>query len=321
MEINGEVAQGKNPIAEKKRRKLQSSLTLGEAFEEYIRRRDLKPQTIFDIRRCLKETFGDWRDKPLSSITPDMVLARHQRYGQEHSQARANLAMRYLRAVFNLMMELYPELELTNPICRLSRTKSWFRIERRQGMVPIPRLGEFVSYVHSLPNPHHRDYLMFVLLTGARRSEALNLTWRDVDLRAGLVTFPNPKNRKDHVLPLCTYLMQVLRQRRLDRGIFPYVFTDDQGRRIGNLRYTLAQIEKALGFRVTIHDLRRTFATVAANLTTGYLLKRLLNHATGQDVTAGYVVTDPEELRKPMEDISWFVLGELCPSRTKTLET
>lgn len=60
----------------------------------------------------------------------------------------------------------------------------------------------------------------------------------------------------------------------------------------------------------SLHDLRRTFASIANNYITGmtqYTLKKLLNHAE-DDVTAGYIQFDPEQLRKPMQAIEDFIL-------------
>ena len=55
--------------------------------------------------------------------------------------------------------------------------------------------------------------------------------------------------------------------------------------------------------------MRRTFATVAESLDIpAYALKRLLNHATGADVTAGYIVPTTERLREPMQKITDYIL-------------
>ena len=43
-------------------------------------------------------------------------------------------------------------------------------------------------------------------------------------------------------------------------------------------------------------------------LISAHALKRLLNHATGSDVTAGYIVIDVERLREPMQKITDFIL-------------
>ena len=50
---------------------------------------------------------------------------------------------------------------------------------------------------------------------------------------------------------------------------------------------------------MSAHDLRRTLATVAEQVANvrPLALKALLNHAIGQDVTAGYVIMTTEDLR------------------------
>jgi hypothetical protein len=58
------------------------------------------------------------------------------------------------------------------------------------------------------------------------------------------------------------------------------------------------RVAKASGVAFTLHDLRRTFITIAESLgTPPYALKRLLNHRVGDDVTGGYIVIDVERLR------------------------
>ena len=97
--------------------------------------------------------------------------------------------------------------------------------------------------------------------------------------------------------------------------------TDEAGRRVSNLRYAQDRIEKATGIHFTPHDLRRTFATIAESIDVpAYALKRLLNHADGADVTAGYLVMTPERLREPMQRITDFVLKSagLKPTATVT---
>ena len=63
------------------------------------------------------------------------------------------------------------------------------------------------------------------------------------------------------------------------------------------------------GVSFTLHDLRRTFITIAESLDIpAYALKRLLNHKMNHDVTAGYIVMDVEHLRVPMQRISDHLL-------------
>jgi hypothetical protein len=58
-----------------------------------------------------------------------------------------------------------------------------------------------------------------------------------------------------------------------------------------------------------LHDLRRTFITVADRLDmSAFAIKRLVNHKTSSDVTDGYIVIDAERLRGPMQRVTDYLL-------------
>lgn len=63
------------------------------------------------------------------------------------------------------------------------------------------------------------------------------------------------------------------------------------------------------GVAFTLHDLRRTFITIAESLDIPhYALKRLLNHRVGGDVTGGYIVMNAERLREPVDEVAARIL-------------
>jgi integrase len=312
VKLAGRIATGGDPVAEKKRAKLETK-TLREVMDDYLEaRKNLKPRTKADMANAFKEVCPDWLNRPLVKITPDLVKKRHQEHG-ERSKARANLAMRYLRALFNFAQAEYQDTEGkplvdTNPVQKLSQTRAWYRVERRRTVIKPHELGAWVQAVLNLPGPDIRDYFLSVLLTGMRREEALNLQWSEVDFMGRTLTVLDPKNHQDHTLPLTDYLFDLLARRKVV-SVSEWVFADSVGRRISNFRYAQAAIEKESGVTFCIHDLRRTFATIAESLDIpGYALKRLLNHANGGDVTAGYIVASTERLREPMQKITDYVL-------------
>ena len=72
----------------------------------------------------------------------------------------------------------------------------------------------------------------------------------------------------------------------------------------------IKNIIKKSGVTFTLHDLRRHFITVADSLDLSvFAIKRLVNHSIGGDVTSGYVVTDVERLRGPMQKIEDKILA------------
>lgn len=66
---------------------------------------------------------------------------------------------------------------------------------------------------------------------------------------------------------------------------------------------------KESGVAFSLHDMRRTFITIAESLDIPtYALKRLLNHRTDGDVTGGYIVMGVDRLRGPVERIAEKIL-------------
>lgn len=158
------------------------------------------------------------------------------------------------------------------------------------------------------------DYVLLLLFTGLRRQEGAQLAWENIDFKSRNLTIEDTKNREPHTLPLPDYVFDLLKRRRENRDPEnPYVFPGSGGK----YQYIIepkAQIQKVIkssGIQFTLHDLRRTFASIAEGLDIPYYaLKRLVNHKMGNDVTAGYIVSDPERLRKPMQLITDKILSE-----------
>ncbi|RUQ85047.1 integrase [Legionella septentrionalis] len=86
----------------------------------------------------------------------------------------------------------------------------------------------------------------------------------------------------------------------------------------------MANVTKFSGIHFTVHDLRRTFITIAEGLDiSAYALKRLMNHKMNGDITAGYIVADVERLRKPMQQITDYFLkcmGAITPTDILTIQ-
>lgn len=82
-------------------------------------------------------------------------------------------------------------------------------------------------------------------------------------------------------------------------------------------RKQMAKVIDDTKIQFTVHDLRRTFITMAESLDiAAYALKRLLNHKMNGDVTAGYIMFDVERLRKPMQMITDHLLRQMIPSQS-----
>ena len=320
----GRMTSGVHPQDQRKAARARS-VTLTEAFGDFLEaRKTLKPTTLRTYTQVMRLCFADWNGRPIAEITKDMVASRHAKIGVEHGRPYANLAMRVLRSVLNFASNQYEDSKglpilPDNPVQRLSRTKAWFKVPRRQTIIPVSRLAAWFQAVDALgAEPEAgkastvRDYLLLILFTGLRREEAARLRWQDVDLKARTLTVPDTKNGEPLTLPLSTFLVDLLEHRRR-YGVIGYVFPGDgEAGHLVEPKREIDRVRVACGFHFTVHDLRRTFITIAESLDiSAYALKRLVNHKMGNDVTAGYIVYSVERLRRPMEEISAFMVDAI----------
>jgi integrase len=320
----GRVARGDDPIAEKKTKKI-NAMTLRQVLDDYLKaRKDLKPRTLNDYHSVLREVVSDWLDKPISQITREMIAKRHAQHGTTNSKARANNAMRVLRALFNFAIYEYQTgdgqpIIVMNPVKYLSHTRGWFRVERRQTVIKPHQLADWYQGVIQLVEGEAyrnallwHDYFLLLIFTGMRKTEAGSLRWEDIDLKAKTITLQDTKNREVHTLPMPDFIYELLERRshhKTSEFIFP---ADSETGYIYEPKKAVLKVVELSGVPFTLHDLRRTFATIAESLDLpAYALKRLLNHKMNNDVTAGYIVKDVERLRKPMQMVSDFLVQQL----------
>ena len=317
---------GINPKQQEQERQTKRT-TLHQVFLDYIKSRgtNLKDNTKKGYISTFNNYLKDWSEIPIANITRDMVEKKHRKI-TEQSPTRANTVMRQLRAYFNYAMGEYEDatgnpIFIHNPVSRLSHIKAWNREKRKQTIIKTYDLKKWYDAVMELPQHQYkdvylessevcRDLFLFILFTGLRRREASTLMWDDIDFKDHSLTIEDTKNHESHSLPLTPFLLDILERRRSNS---PYIFqgtTPDKP--INDPKKQLDKVRKLSGVYFNLHDLRRTFITIAESLDINtYALKRLLNHKDQRDVTGGYIITDMERLREPMDKITNYILEQI----------
>jgi integrase len=304
-------------------------ITLNQVLDDYITSRgtNLKANTTKNYRSTFNGYLKDWGKKEMLSISRDMVEKRHRKITKQ-SPTRANSVMRLLRALFNYGMGEYEDANgepiiFHNPTQRLSHIKAWNREKRKKTIIKSYDLKVWWSAVHELPThelnakkPNHsetaRDYFIFVLLTGLRRREASTLKWTDIDFRDNTLNIEDTKNHESHSLPLTDYLVDLLRQRQANTDSLFVFEGNDPTKPMNDPKKQVAKVRAISNVYFNIHDLRRTFITIAESLDVPqYALKQLINHKDARDVTAGYIIMGVERLRQPMNNITNFILEKV----------
>jgi integrase len=226
---------------------------------------------------------------------------------------RANNALKKLSAIINFAEDRFgtedAPLIKVNPVTRLSRNRSWHRINVRQTIIPDHKLKDWYRGVCTLPSEVARDLIIFLLFTGLRIGEARKLKWSYVDFEDKILTIPREitKSDREHQLPLSDFLVDLLRKRYLHRQKSEWVF---QSKRLKHKHLSesagiLRRVRAKSGVKFTFHDLRRTFLTMADKLEVSFsTLSRLVNHSLKTNTTNGYVICHMEKLRSAMSRIT-----------------
>tara|TARA_B100000315_G_C14529505_1_gene565455 strand:+ start:226 stop:1404 length:1179 start_codon:yes stop_codon:yes gene_type:complete len=314
-----ELREGKDLNAIKRNQRI-GAVTLAKAFHDFLEARDLRPRTIDDYTKQMNNYFKDWQRKQITDISRDMCGKRHKLLGKNSGHAQANQSFRFLRSLFNFSIGEYDDSEgnplvKDNPVLKISKTKAWFEDKRRQTIIKEHQLPNWYKAVEGCSSETIRDYVKLLFLTGLRRAEGFSLGWEDVDLEAKTFLVRNPKNRKPLTLPMGKSLYLMLRERKKNsqsKWVFPGKSKEGH---LTEPKKQVLKIAEESGVPFTLHDLRRGFITIADSMdVSSYAIKRLVNHSTGKDVTGGYIISDPERLRKPMQRIEDRLLSQCKPT-------
>jgi integrase len=252
-----------------------------------------------------------WIDRPIGSITPAEVDDLHREIardvaarGQYKGATVANDTMKVLRLLYNWAARRDESMG-RNPVRLLQG--EWHPVEPVRRPIPTDKLPAFYHAVMTLPDMG-RDYLLIALFTGMRRRELGSLRWTNIDWTNKVIRLDakQTKARRALDLPMSNFVHSLLVARRAlgdERGwVFPSVSRTGH---IEDPRTWIEAVSKASGVEFSMHDLRRTFVTVAEACDIGtYALKALVNHAQPRnDVTSLYLDLTAERLREPVQKV------------------
>lgn len=263
-----------------KRQALRESVTLEDAWTEYLKDRKSKwSAKHHSDHEQIAQLGGNAKKRgkgltepgalaallplPLAELTGDK-LAEWLDSESESRPASAALAFRLLRAFATWTADhsdyrgLIPEGAFQTRAVRdalpKGETKEGDSLQREQ-------LPAWFTAVQSIHNPVNRAYLQCLLLTGARRRELTGLRWDDVDFQWNSLTIRD-KVEGTRIIPLTPYVASLMQSlpRRND-----WVFSSNRakGGAITDPRHAHATALTVAGLpHVSIHGLRRSFGTL-----------------------------------------------------------
>ena len=327
--VAGQVADNKDPNAEKERSRRESQKVKNATLRKFLDARyepwvTAERKSGRETLKMIRGIFDFLLDKPIENVTVwEIDKWRSKRLKSGISPNTTNRQIAGLRACISKALEWgvideHPlkdvkpsrvdknetirvisqdeEKQLRKALrerdCSIRKKRmsaNGWRQDR--GYDEKPEFGHYVDYLEPM--------VMLALNTGLRRGELLQLEWESVKRNKIIVKGKTAKSKQTREVPLNAEAKSILKEWRADSR---YVLPGPQGKPMKHIKRSWATVRKAAGLQsVRFHDLRHTFATRVlqrgADIRT---VQALLGHA---DIatTAKYLHATDESKRRAVE--------------------
>ena len=255
--------------------------------------------------------------KPLTEISSSewTELLNQLRTSRNWSNATFNRRRSLLMSFYNWCME--EGLALLNPMTSIRKLRE---IEKETKFLTPSELEVFFA---AIDGNKHRVCFYILLNTGMRVSEALGLSWKDVDLRGGWIRISKiyckgtkkvenrTKSGRVRIIGLNNALRDILeteKSRKAFKAPDDLIVAGDNGFSPGHnsIRFSFEQCLKAAGLEPRgIHELRHTFAShFMMSGGTLWDLKTILGHSS-IDLSERYSHFSPSHMKEKAEKVSF----------------
>ena len=278
-------------LAEERLGRTFTQTTFKEALEHYIEqhvKKNLKASTAYEAERVLRRHF-DFGTRRLDSLKSPEIM----RIVDRLSPSAGNHAFAYARGFFRwCVRRRYIDRHPLENLALPNKTRARERVLKDEELAVIWTTAKRFRFPLGC-------IVMLLIVTGQRVGETSALCWDYIDLDACTITFPAGivKNKTIHILPISNLTRTIIEgiSGEGDRSglLFPSIDGtkpyDGHNKSKGKLQEacnaTWAQREHDKETEMqhwTLHDLRRTFATIHARIgTPPHVTEALLNHKTG----------------------------------------
>ncbi|MDH0707046.1 integrase family protein [Pseudomonas sp. GD03862] len=297
--IIADLAAGVSPSETKREARVQG-MTLAEAMTRYIEeqtREDngmhLKARTRSDYLGMIqpsrqtakgKATKGGLlrklANKPIRAIAAYEIKAVNDENKAQRGERQATYAMQVLRAVLNF----YGVKVKNGPFDKETPKANRITTPKTQASEDAPvealleNLGAFWRALGAVQTPTG-DYLRFLLLTGCRPGEPLRVPVADCNMAAGKVLLRDTKTRTDHVLLLSRQGLEIVQRQVEGRApterLFP--ITNVEAHQLAH------ELSATTALTFTPKNLRATFTSIASELVSVNVYKRIMNRGKKND--------------------------------------
>jgi len=283
-DLKRRIDNGDDPLAE--RQEAREASTVRDLIDRYIAEhvptlsaRNGKDQTSM-LRKLVEPEWGirkvvDITEADVAKLLSKIAAGRRRPHktkptrkrakplaGRRPTPVRANRVGEVLRKMFNLAIKPW-RMRTDNPAIGFARNVE----NEREVFLSLKQIDRLAAALDAHENQRAADVVRFILLTGARKGEALTARPEQFNLDLAIWTkkASTTKQKKMHRVPLSRVAVTFVRARLAtlppdSQWLFP---GDVEGKPIEDIRRFWADIQKAAGLEgVRVHDLRHTFASL-----------------------------------------------------------
>jgi integrase len=301
LEAFGQVAAGRDPSQERReaRKRGVTVAQLADRFLEEHARPKKKPSSVVsdegNLDRHIRPALG--RLAVADVTRADVARLHHQ---MRKTPGAANHVLACLSKMMNLAEKWGLRPDGSNP-CRHVERYPGRKMERFLSPQELGKLGDTLRELEGSEPAPALAAVRLLILTGCRRSEILDLQWRDVDLERRALRLRDSKTGPK-TIPLNAPAAMVLEG--LERTC-AWVIPNAEGTGPISLSKPWERIRTTAGLPgLRVHDLRHSFASVGAGSGISlYMIGKLLGH-TQAVTTQRYAHLADDPLREASEAIA-----------------
>ena len=281
--------------------------TFKEVFEEYIKNQSVSLKTVERRKIAAKHflpVFGNFNINNIAITDLEKyqikrkieILNLSKNAGKRESEISFRTANIEIATLYNLFNYCIKKGYIDkNPASGIKKLNELKRVKTLSD-------EDINKLIAGATNKLTRDLITFLIYTGCRKGEALNLKWDDVDLQNDVIAIKGTKTKYDRYVPISKPVKELLKAIEKKQDCL-YVFNRN-GAKIGDFKKSSHTACRNAGLKdMRIHDLRHVFASkMVMNGTSLYITGELLGHRTTQ-MTKRYSHLVPETLKKAVDDV------------------
>lgn len=238
----------------------------------------------------------------------ELTVTRMRAYIQERKLQTSDIQIRHELTALSAVCEWACDNDLleTNVVKQVRR-KSLGKAASHSRAIKPADLIKLLTFLEKRSPDFFYPYTLFLLETGMRNGEALNLRWSDIDLNRKMIDLPwdKEKTSRGRSIPITSTALRTLASVRRYPGIdYVWVNPHTLKRRVSPWQ-SWVRLREEVGLpKVRFHDLRHTFASYTRRMKMASMDRQSIMGHSSEITHAVYAESDERALWEALESVS-----------------